>query len=283
MAGEPQTRHWRFALRIGIAAAVCASASAAQAGSQAETKFFQVNVQSTGSWTSDYFDDRLEPGITTGAGVDGRESRNWRWQVWAVAKHAGGSADPLRSTRAIIRARTGYAGNLVAWTILMSDLNTTPLGCRDGTWRSWDKEGAGPPSRGDIIRLRDDLTVDGELHVALTPLIRVECGYHKSEDLLFDLGEVNKCLPQYSVVIERLPRGAFNPRFDRSFEKTFRCRPSNLPPDHGTVVDLNQLHSVSYSSEVTLSIEKISEGKYKRRHARYADYPRGKWSVERPL
>lgn len=126
---------------------VAAGAPAQAAGDQ----YFQITLTSSGNYRANYLDDRLTPGVTTLAGVDGQESRSWRWELRALGRRSGRGEIDL--TRAVYRASTRGEGDLVNFTIQMGVLGESPLGCpNDEIRRTWDRQGVGPPPGGDLVR-----------------------------------------------------------------------------------------------------------------------------------
>lgn len=270
----------RTALAVMLLAVAAVALEAAPAQGGRDIRHFQVNVKATGELFVDYFEDRREPGLTTAIGVDGTEARTWSWEVRAVGKSVDGG--PIESTRAAVRARTLFQSTIVDHTVLMGVLKETPLGCRGGTWTSWDGKGSGPPAEGDFVRLNRPLAIGAELDVFVPAMHRssVLCGYHGS---FLDVG-VETLFPAYGSQGDApaLPRRASNPRPDRPFTATWRYAPPAVPADHGVVVDPNQLHTVSTSSKLTLSVKRISEETWRRLNDDLARAPKGRWSVAPP-
>lgn len=66
--------------------AALASLAAPASAQATDDKHFQVTLISSGNYSADYFDDRLTPGLTTSIGVDGEESRSWRWEMRALGR-----------------------------------------------------------------------------------------------------------------------------------------------------------------------------------------------------
>ncbi len=263
MAAEGSRR--RVAILITLAS--LAAATSAQA---ADDKHFQITLTSSRNYSADYFDDRLAPGITTMAGVDGQESRSWRWELRGLGRSPGGGDVTL--TRAVYRASTRYESDLVDFSILMSTLKETPLGCpSDDIRRTWDGKGAGPPPGGDLVRYRRSgvtLIQDRQFVFFFAPFAfgrSVTCGYHGTVEVR-DFDSVARPVPARALA---LPPGRF-------LSRTFR-RLVLEPPE---TADPNQLHTFAGRSTLTVKIRRISEDRWRTLSKKLAGAPASRTAVE---
>jgi len=251
-----------------VAISAPASTSAA---AEPDVHFFKLKIVSSGSVTVDYGDDRHQSG-TTAAGVDGKASVSRRWEIRAVAKSVG--SGPLLSTAAITRARDDFRANLVDYSILMGQISESPI-CTDSVHAVTDDErgfalGAGVPEfvLGEFVKEPTRIRIGGggSLTVEQIPL-GGQCSLHHFDDhgLLFLYGA--------SGDDARIPRGAFNPRFDHSYSKTFRSA-VNEGQDHD-LSDPNQLHTFAGSTKLKIKIKAVDEDRYLKRGRRYHNTPSG--------
>lgn len=257
----------RGRVAILITLASLAAATSAQA---ADDEYFQITLTSSGNYSADYFDDRLAPGLTTSAGVDGRESRSWRWELRALGRRPGGGDVTL--TRAVYRASTRYESDLVDFSILMGTLRETPLGCpSDDIRRTWDGRGAGPPPGGALVRYgRSGVTLiqDRQFVFFFAPFAfgdSVTCGYHGTVEVR-DFDSVSRAVPARALA---LPPG-------QSLSRTFR-RLVSEPPE---TADPNQLHTFAGRSTLTVKIRRISEDRWRTLSKKLAGAPASRTAAE---
>ena len=195
----------------------------------------------------------------------------------AVGRSVGNG--PVRSTQAIARMSLETKGDVVSYAIQMGKLGETPLGCSSShTWRTTDEAALRRFRQGDFVRLeKAGVSVGSRLKVGLG--VRVQslrdqevtgCAYHGASH------ESLRFLFAVDDNATTVPRGAFNPRFDRSYTRTYRHAPPNAAPDHGRVVDRNQLHTVQVSEELTISVKAISEKTSQKRAESYRKYRTGR-------
>jgi hypothetical protein len=247
-----------------------ASLAAATSAQAADDKHFQITLTSSGNYSADYFDDRLTPGITTLSGVDGQESRSWRWELRALGRSSGGGDVTL--TRAVYRASTRYQGDLVDFSILMSTLKETPLGCpTDDIRRTWDGRGAGPPPGGDLVRYGhrgSTLIQDRQFVFFFAPFAfgrSVTCGYHGTVDVR-DFETVGRSVPARAFA---LPPG-------QALSRTFPRLVVELPE----TADPNQLHTFSGRSRLNVQIRRISEDRWRTLSKKLAGAPASRTAAE---
>jgi hypothetical protein len=253
------------AILVGIA-----PLAAVQAAQAAEVRHFQITLISSGHYAADYFDDRLAPGLTTAAGVDGRESRSWRWELRALGRSPGGGDVTL--TSAVYRAATRYDGDLVSYSILMGKLGETRLGCATNTVRrSWDGRGAGPPPTGDLVRYGrrgTTLVQDRQFVFFFAPFAfgdSVGCGYHGTVEVR-----------DFDSVGRTAPARAFTQAPGRSLSRTFR-RLVVEPPE---TADPNQLHTFSGRTALTIRIRRISAERWRDLSRKLAGAPPSRTAAE---
>lgn len=249
------------------ALALLAVATAAQA---ADERHFQVTLTSSGHYRADYLDDRLTPGIVTSAGVDGQESRSWRWELRALGRGSGGG--DLTLTRAVYRASTRYESDLVAFTILMGTLKETPLGCAtDDTRRTWGGTGAAPAPAGDLVRYGHRgaaLIQDRQFVFSFSPFAfgeSVTCGYHGTVEVR-DFDAVTRLVPARAFV---LPVG-------QALSRAFR----RLVLEPSDTSDPNQLHTFAGRSTLTVKIRRISDDRWRALSRKLAGAPASRTAAE---
>ena len=68
-----------------------------------------------------------------------------------------------------------------------------------------------------------------------------------------------------------VPRGAFNPRSDRSFERTYRSGPFSLDRSH--YGDPNAAHTFNAQSRLEVKVEAISERRFDKLVRKYQNIP----------
>lgn len=242
------------------------SAAAAPGGDE---HYFAASVVGTGSTTADFGEERKLPASgAAGSGVDGKESLSWRWEVRAVAKSVG--AGPLITRAAVRRARAVLKASVVSWGRQMFVVTATPL-CADrqGTSTFVSNDGRGRTARksgnGEYVPARyfgvsgGGLGVDAPRFAAPT-----SCFHYSPHDLAFVDGT--------SSDEARVPRGAFNPRFDRSYRKTFTDSASEGPAHGG---DPNSAHTFVGNSKVKLQIKAISARHFRKLVKKYQHVPVG--------
>lgn len=255
---------------VGLAIVAALASPGAGAPAPADEQYFQITLRSSGNYRVDYFDDRLTPGTTTAIGVDGQESRSWRWELRALGRRSG--ADEIAVTRAVYRASARREGDLVSYSILMGVLSETPLGCpTDEIRRTWDRQGAGPPPGGDLVRYRGAGTIisGGQFVFAFTPFFfgqSVKCEYHGPA------GEVEN----FDTVGEKVPARVFALSQGQVLTKTFRA-PVSEQPKTG---DLNQVHTLTGSSELVAGIRRIGAPRWRELSKELAGAPPSRTATE---
>jgi hypothetical protein len=229
------------------------------AAAEDEFHFFEISVLSQGKLEADYGKE-LQPGLSTAAGIDGFERLSWKWEVRATALSVGGSAT-LRTSAALFRAKVHTSADVFSYTVQM-----------------------GVPDVDQLCDGRQDLSTDGfvqrpgtriTLHgrgTLLTPGFTVRrpftegqfpdraCMHPSGEDGLryYDSG--------FGLPVAR---GAFNPRSDRHFSKTYSSDASHPVAPRGD-------HSAAASSTVTITVRAVSERRFQKATRKYQGYPRGR-------
>ena len=213
-----------------------------------DVHYFEARAVSTGSTTAELGEDRKRPGriIAPPSGVDGQESLEWRWEVRAVASSTG--AGPL-----VTRARTGRARNvltvsIVSYGIQMGILGEERLCEQDAgttTYLSNDGEGAAPRKSGlgDFVPSAGFSLYGGELGASPPRGLAPHACVHSATGdggLKFVEGAGGDAAP--------VPRGAFNPRADRSFERTYR---SSVNLDRSHYGDPNAAHTFTGQAQLS--------------------------------
>ena len=244
--------------------------AAAEPGGDAH--YFTARVVGTGSTTADFGEERKLPASgAAGSGVDGKESLSWRWEVQAVAKSVG--AGPLITRAHVERARAVLSVSVVSWGRQMFVVTDTPL-CADrqGKTTLVSNDGRGRTARksgfGEYIHGRGGFRVaDGGLDADGPQFTTPTACFHGSplgHDLRFEWGT--------SSNEARVPRGAFNPRFDRSYRETYTDSASK-DRSHGG--DPNSAHTFTGNSKVELQIDAISARRFNRLVNKYQHVPIG--------
>ncbi len=240
-----------------LAAAVLGlGVSPAPAGTGGDVHYFEVRVVGTGSATVDYGEDGRAPGLTTAIGVDGTESLSWRWEVLAAAKSVGNG--PLLSQAEAIRDRGVLEASVHSYSVQMGVYHEEPL-CKDRQGKTLfvSSDGRGlSPSRSSL----------GEYY-AQPRTVAVRGG-----GFLVDSAFAPYCLHGWvghglkyvhgaSGQLAPVPRGAFNPRSDRSYEHTYR-RPHFSIGLHG---EANSEHTFEGEAELEVEIKAVSEQRFHKR------------------
>ncbi len=242
--------------------------AAAEPGGDAH--YFTVRAAGTGSTTADFGEERKLPALgAAGSGVDGKESLSWRWEVQAVAKSVG--AGPLITRTHVERARAVLSVSVVSWGRQMFVVTESPL-CADrqGTTTLVSNDGRGLTARrsgfGEYIHGQGYLRVaNGGLDVSGPRFVTPTACFHGSPH---DLGLVWGTSSDEA----RVPRGAFNPRFDRAYRRTYTDSASE-DRSHGG--DPNSAHTFAGNSKVELQIEAISARRFNRLVKKYQQIPVG--------
>ena len=230
-----------------------------------DAHYFEASVVGVGAHGADFGEDRKQPGQTTASGVDGAEALGWRWEVQAVAKSVG--AGPL-----ITRAKAGqvsgvFDGSVLGYGIQMGVLSEYPL-CGDLQGRTTyvTNDGQGPVAsksgRGEFLHNASFRIYGGELIVQPPITSSYGCIHSSHESGYIDGARA------------RVPRGAFNPRSDRSYEKVFRSPAINLGRDHATS-DPNSAHTFFAFGKIRLEINAISERRFNKRVKKFQRIPVG--------
>ena len=248
------------------------SAVAAPGG---DTHHFTMRVIGSGSASADFGEDRKQPGLTTASGVDGKESASWRWEVRAVAWSVG--AGPLVTRAHVERARGVLTASVLSYGIQMGVLGeellcqdrqgTTTFLSDDGRGRAARKSGSGEFVHDGFVRIRE-----GGLDVDSPELSPFSC-FHGSPEFGHGLQFVSRTRQDETPV----PRGAFNPRFDRSYSETYTDSASE---DRSHSGDPNSAHTFAGNSKVELQIKAISERRFDRLLNKYQHVPVGLGSGE---
>ncbi len=234
------------------------------ASASADVHYFKAHITGTGSATADYGRDGKDPNLTTAAGVDGKETIRWRWEVRAVAKSVGNG--PLLATAEVARQRAILEASVVSYSVQMGVYHDDSL-CerKEGRTTFFSSDGSSQKSaRGDYRRHPLSIAIRGfGLAVALpwyedyTSLF--SCFHAISgHGLKFTAGARGNQAP--------VPRGAFNPRSDRSYRHTYRDS-SFLGRSHSG--DPNSAHTFKGKSKLSVRISSIAKWRYRRLGGKY--------------
>jgi hypothetical protein len=260
-----------YAIFTGAIAALGVVASPAAAGAGDDVHYFEVNVVGSGSATADFGMDGQNPNLITGSGVDGEESVRWRWQVLAVATSVGNG--PLVARAETARERAVLSVSLVSWGVQNGEYGETPL-CQNlqGKTRFVSSNGQGfrPTrfSRGEYMRESTSVSVHaGGFFVDSPSFASNFVCFHSYH------GHGLKFVDHAEGLQAPVPRGEFNPRFDRFYEQTYQD-PAHVGREHSSS-DPNSAHTYNGESELRVVIRAVSERRYRRRGNRYHSRPPG--------
>jgi hypothetical protein len=229
-----------------------------------------MTVSSSGSYTADYGDERLEPGQNTSFGTDGAENGEWQWKIQAVGRSIGNG--PVYSAAARMKAYAEHSSDIVSYTIQMGNLHEDRI-CDDLPRYSYvsqpfpDFGDAAPPP---LVRWvgSPDIKVQyrpGSDGFAIGwPSEYDVTSAHCLHSLPASLDLFHLILPSDAPV----PRGAFNPSSDRSYDETWTDSISIPQPQHGE-------HSETGSSELSISVRSVSERKATRKRDKFRSTPDG--------
>lgn len=265
---------------IGVPATAAATAAAAE-----QPRYFVVTLSATGDWAADYGDEGRAPGVVTASGVDGTATTSWSWEIRAVARSIRGG--PVTTLRSIMRARYDGRWSLVSFGVQQGVYSETPL-CTSKL-HPGGRGVPGDPSRGSFGTTHPPAGLRGRgAWVGMfNPEVRIGGGSVTVEvDTAAFLGLGNfgcyhavdshggaffdEVVPKEALV----PRGAFNPRFDRTYRETF-VRQLGRPPRHDVVNDINQLHTTSGTSRLVVDVRSVTERAARQRAAKYREVPPG--------
>lgn len=244
------------------------TATQASAATGQDARYFLTTATASGQWKADYGEERLRPGQTTASGVDGSESGSWRWTMRAVGRAVGDG--PIQSAAAEFKGVARHSADIVFYSIQAGHLDE-------------DRQCEGddvPPRRITTssdrrrpARVRGDFVTDPESAVSFRRT-GFEVEYPFRYDLLYPcfhgppraVGNEDETISFVGPVSPEeanVARGAFNPRFDRSFSNTWR---DSVELTHGSS---NDEHAESASSTFTIAVEAVSERKARRLRDKY--------------
>lgn len=235
-----------------------------------DTHHFTMRVIGSGSASADFGEERKQPGVITASGVDGKETASWRWEVRAVASSVG--AGPLVTRAHVERARGVLTASVLSYGIQMGVLGEEPL-CQDhqgtttlltddGRGRNARRSGSGEFVHDGFVGIRE-----GGLIVSSPELSPRTC-FHGNPEFGHGMQFVNGTGGDET----RVPRGAFNPRFDRSYSETYTDTASEDLSHSG---DSNSAHTFTGNSKVELQVKAISERRFDRLVKKYQHVPVG--------
>jgi hypothetical protein len=260
------------ALLAGTAGAACLVLIASVAGGSAATPnddvhYFEAFALGSGSAVADYGEDRKMPGQITASGVDGKESLHWRWEVRAVARSTG--AGPLLTRASAGRMRAVLQVSIVSYGIQMGVLGEEQLCDFNGTSTFLSTDGENPIAKksgpGELVHSVGFRLSGGELIVTAPAGSGHGCIHGTEGD-----GELN-FVEGSGYDDARVPRGAFNPRSDSSFERTYRSGPISLDRSH--YGDPNAVHTFNAESRLEVKFEAISERRFNKLVRKYQHIP----------
>jgi hypothetical protein len=258
------------ALTVAIAVFAAVAAPAA-AGPNEDVHYFQVSVVGSGSATADFGEEGKDPNLIVGSGVDGKESVRWRWEVLAVAKSVGNG--PLVARAETARERAVLSVSVVSWGVQMGKYGETRL-CEDQqgktTFVSSNGQGTNPTrfSNGEYMRRSTSIATRGGAFVVEGP------GFASNFTCFHGVfGHGLQFVEEARGAQAPVPPGAFNPRFDRFYEETYRDS-AQVGLEHSSG-DPNSAHTFEGESELEVEIEAVSERRYRRLGNKYHGSPPG--------
>lgn len=256
-----------LAATVAIIAAISPGSALGAQGRGEDTHYFLMSATSSGKYAVDYGNDRNQPGLTTAAGVDGTETGSWSLKIRAVGRSVGG--DPLRTAAAQVKGSISRTAELYSYTVQMGELDEDPL-CEGEdavppvkySHPRKPKPGSGPewiPSRETQISFGGrGFALD--YPTGLSP--QLDYCFHA-----FPIGNDGEPMLHTHINQDELPvpRGAFNPRSDRSFSGSWSDDPVDRPRDqHGD-------HSEKASTSLQIRVRAVSEKKATKKRDKYRE------------
>lgn len=255
---------------LGSAAAVPAPAAAPE-----PANYFDVKVESEGSFVADYGDDR-HSSDSRGFGTDGKTTISWHWEAQAAARPQPNKGLDLISGRSLrFRSVMSETSNGVEYDHLGGpsggELREFPW-CQPPTYantrRTADQQDDSVPSGEDLSRGEWvtgpllELFNKGGLRIrgmadATTP---DECVGHTDMHGL-----------SFSYLLKgdaKLPPKAFDPTTDDRLDEEFRDA-VNEPLEHDGIAPA--YHTAVGSSSMTLTVRRVSRNTWQRLRDKYAD------------
>ncbi len=232
-----------------------------------DVHYFEARVVSSGSATADYGEERKQPGQITASGVDGKESLEWRWEVRAVAQSTG--AGPLVTRAKAARQRAELTASVVSYGIQNGVLGESSL-CdqRMGTTTFVSNDGVAPTAKksgsGELVHDAYFRLSQGELDVYPPGGSSSRSCIHSATEGGLDFVE------GVSEDDAPVPRGAFNPRSDRSYERIYR---SAVNLDRAHYGDPNAAHTFAAQSQLEVGFAAISERRFNKLVRKYQNVP----------
>lgn len=273
------------ALLVSALVAVLVSIPGAAVAAEEPERYFLVTLSATGDWAADYGDEGKTPGVVTAAGVDGTAETSWSWEIRAVARSIRGG--PVTTLRSIMRARYDGRWSLVSFGVQQGVYSATPL-CTSKLHRGGQGV-PGDPAHGSFGTTRPPagLRGRGAWVSVFRPDVRIGGGsvtvdvdtgaflglgnfgcYHDIE------GHGSAFFDEVTPKAAPVPRGAFNPRFDRRYRETF-VKQLGRPRGHDVVNDANQLHTTTGTSRLIVDVKSVTERAARTRAATYRETPAG--------
>lgn len=252
------------------------AATSASAAPNSDVHRFEARVVAAGTAFVDFGREGQDPTITTGSGVDGAVSMGWRWETRAVAVSVGNG--PLVGTAEIVRERAFLDASVVSWGVQMGkyedySLCDTLHGRTTFVSDNFKGARAGKFSRGEFVRPLNSSTPppkfrDPEFRIGNGSLRVSGFGYTNSYICFHGpYGHGLSFFQQVRGGQAPVARGEFNPRSDRSYQRTFTDRAS-VGRDHSSS-DPNSAHTFEGQSRLTIKIRAISERRYRRLGRKY--------------
>lgn len=254
---------------LGVAAAVPAPAAAPE-----PANLFTVKVQSQGTFSADYGDDR-HASDSRGFGTDGQEAISWQWELQAVARPKPHKGIDLKSVAVRFRSVAFETSNLVEYDHLGGpsggELREFPA-CPGSTYtnkrRTVDAHDDSAPSAHELSRGE---WVGGpllELFDSGGLRIRGNSDATKPNDCIAHEDMHGLRFAYVTLGDAELPSRAFDPGDDDGLNKTFPDGFS-LPFEHSGIAPA--YHTAEGSSSLTLVVKRVSRDTWERRRDEYRD------------
>jgi hypothetical protein len=254
-----------LAAAVLLALTSVGGAQAAQGEPGGDMHYFEATVVVSGHAEVDYGEDRFTAKSNT-SGVDGKASVKWTWEVRAAAFSEGGGGLVTRAIGA--RGRSSEKGSVISWGKGLKEVGETEL-CEDLGY--YAKVTLTDDGRG-IRHAKGDFVPDGSFGIrngavhAKGPYYLPGLCFHGS------VVEHNFPYPEYVRGDQApVPRGAFNPRSDRGFERDYP--PTRVSHDRSQGSDPNSAHDYSAESRYSVEIDSISERRFDKLVRKYQHLP----------
>jgi hypothetical protein len=246
-------RSARIVLLAGVVAVLLIDTASAAGGQQ---RFFSITATGSGQFTQDFGEDRHKPD-TRGFGTDGKTTVSWQWTIKSVGRLNG---DSVNVAAAEVRRRVNVQSSTIEYDNYTGSLREEPW-CRDSSFGIATDDGSyllqNEADRGSWVRLPNARasSIDSSSFTTTLPSVPDTCAFH----------EVPEGLDFYDYANVDIARGAFNPKFDASYSKSFQDSANEL---HDQCCP-QTTHTFQGSSTLQVNAKKIPERRAERRQKSY--------------